>query len=75
MLYLFVCHFNEDISTMVNNPAKLIFVHLSHFAVLVSEVNISLSRDPPLYVDTTLTLTCTTTLHVNVNTDKEVTAT
>ena len=72
MLYLFVCHFNEAISTMVNNPAKLIFVHLSHFAVPVSEVNISLI---PLYVGTTLTLTCTATLHVNVNTDKEATAT
>ena len=60
---------------MVNNPAKLIFVHLSHFAVPVSEVTISLSHDPPLYVDTTLTLTCTATLHVNVNTDKEATAT
>ena len=41
----------------------------------MSEVNISLSHNPPLYVDTTLTLTCTATLHVNVNTDTEVTAT
>ena len=60
---------------MVNNPAKLIFAHLSHFTVSVSEANISLSHNPPPYVDTTLTLTCTATLHVNVNTDTVVTAT
>ena len=60
---------------VTNNPAKLFFVPLSHFAVPLSEVNISLSHDPPPYVGTTITLTCTATLHINVNTDKEVTAT
>ena len=38
------------------------------------EVNISLSRNTPLYTGTTFTLTCSATLHVNVSTDKEATA-
>ena len=38
-------------------------------------MNISLSRDSPLYSGTTLRLTCTTTRHCNLNTGEEITAT
>ena len=38
-------------------------------------MNISLSRDSPLYSGTTLSLTCTTTRHCNLNTGEEITAT
>ena len=39
------------------------------------DVNISLSRNTPLYTGTTLNLTCTTTRHCNLNTGEEITAT
>ena len=51
------------------------FVHLANFSDSVLDVNISLSRDSPLYSGTTLNLTCTTTRHCNLNTGEVITAT
>ena len=51
------------------------FVHLANFSDSVPDVNISLSRNTPLYSGTTLNLTCTTTWHCNLNTGEEMTAT
>ena len=51
------------------------FVHLANFSDSVPDVNISLSRDSPLYSGTTLNLTCTTTRHCNLNTGEVITAT
>ena len=51
------------------------FVHLTILADSVPDVNISLSRNTPLYSGTTLNLTCTATVHFNVSTDEEITAT
>ena len=51
------------------------FVHLTILADSGPDVNISLSRNTPLYSGTTLNLTCTTTRHCNLNTGEEITAT
>ena len=51
------------------------FVHLTILADSVPDVNISLSRNTPLYTGTTLNLTCTTTQHCNLNTGEVITAT
>ena len=51
------------------------FVHLANFSDSVPDVNISYSRNTPLYSGTTLNLTCTTTRHCNLNTGEVITAT
>ena len=51
------------------------FIHLANLTDSEPDVNISLSRDSPLYSGTTLSLTCTTTRHCNLNTGEESTAT
>ena len=51
------------------------FVHLTILPDFVPDVNISLSRNTPLYTGTTLNLTCTATIHFNMSTDEEITAT
>ena len=50
-------------------------VHLTILADSVPDVNISLSRDTPLYTGTTLNLTCTAKIHFNMSPDEEITAT
>ena len=51
------------------------FLLLANLADSVPDVNISLSRNTPLYSGTTLNLTCTTPRHCNLNTGEVITAT
>ena len=51
------------------------FLLLANLADSVPDVNISLSRNTPLYSGITLNLTCTTTRHCNLNTGEVIAAT
>ena len=65
-------------TSLLKSNYMTLFTHFVCLAILadsVPDVNISLSRNTPLYTGTTLNLTCTTTRHCNLNTGEVITAT
>ena len=60
---------------MVNTFVRAFILLVVDLVGSSPEVNISLSRNTPLYTGTTITLKCTATLHFNVGTDIEATTT